>query len=120
MRFASPVYHFRRTATRDVEMHGKNDPQGRQDRQWWASGNRDESRFEDPYTMRLGRIPNEHMAFGKGAHSCLGANLARLEIRILFETLLPRLEEIEQVGDLIRVRSATSSMASRGSPYGSS
>lgn len=105
VRYASPVYHFRRTATRDVEMHGKTIREGDKIVTWFASGNRDEEKFVDPYTMDLSRFPNDHMTFGKGAHSCLGANLARLEIRILFETLLPRLESIEQAGPIDRVRS---------------
>jgi len=105
LRFASPVYHFRRTATRDVELQGQQIKKGDKVVMWWASGNRDETRFEDPYTLRLDRMPNDHMAFGKGPHTCMGSNLARLEMRILFETLLPRIAEIQQTGDLVRVRS---------------
>ncbi len=105
LRFASPVYHFRRTATRDVEMHGQQIRAGDKVVMWFASGNRDEAVFPDPYRLDLTRYPNEHMAFGKGAHACLGAQLARLEIRIMFETLLPRLGSIEQTGDIVRVRS---------------
>ena len=105
LRFASPVYHFRRTATRDVEMGGQQIKAGDKVVMWFASGNRDEAVFADPYRLDLTRYPNEHMTFGKGAHTCLGANLARLEIRIMFETLLPRLASIEQAGDIVRVRS---------------
>jgi cytochrome P450/ferredoxin-NADP reductase len=105
LRFASPVYHFRRTATRDVEMHGQRIKAGDKVVMWFASGNRDEAVFADPYRLDLARYPNEHMTFGKGAHACLGAQLARLEIRIMFETLLPRLGSIEQAGDIVRVRS---------------
>lgn len=105
LRFASPVYHFRRTATRDVEMHGQQIKAGDKVVMWFASGNRDETVFADPYRLDLTRYPNEHMTFGKGAHACLGAQLARLEIRIMFETLLPRLGSIEQAGDIVRVRS---------------
>ena len=72
---------------------------------WFASGNRDDAKFTDPYRLDLTRFPNDHMTFGKGPHSCLGANLARLEIRILFEELLPRLASIEQTGEIERVRS---------------
>ncbi len=104
-RYASPVYHFRRTATRDVELHGRTIKEGDKVVMWFASGNRDESRFADPYRLDLSRFPNDHMGFGKGPHSCLGANLARLEIRIMFETLLPRLASIELAGDIVRVRS---------------
>lgn len=105
VRYASPVYHFRRTATRDVELHGKQIKAGDKVLMWFASGNRDESRFTDPYTLDLSRFPNDHMAFGKGPHTCMGSNLARLEIRIMFETLLPRLASIEQTGEIVRVRS---------------
>ena len=105
IRYASPVYHFRRTATKDVEMHGKQIKKGDKVVMWFASGNRDASKFENPYQLDLTRFPNDHMTFGKGPHSCLGANLARMEIRILFEELLPRIGSIEQTGEIDRVRS---------------
>ncbi len=105
LRIASPVYHFRRTATRDVRMHGQTIREGDKVVMWFASGNRDERVFDDPYRLDLGRYPNDHMAFGKGPHGCLGANLARMEMRIMFETLLPRIASIEQAGDITRVRS---------------
>lgn len=105
LRFASPVYHFRRTATRDVELGGQQIRQGDKVVMWFASGNRDETRFDDPYTLDLTRFPNDHITFGKGPHTCMGANLARLEIRIMFEELLPRLADIEQTGEIVRVRS---------------
>jgi cytochrome P450 len=105
VRYASPVYHFRRTATRDIELHGQRIREGDKVVIWFASGNRDESVFADPYSLDLTRYPNEHMTFGKGPHNCLGSNLARLEIRIMFETLLPRLKSIEQAGEIVRIRS---------------
>ncbi len=105
LRFASPVYHFRRTATRDIELHGKKIKEGDKVVMWFASGNRDETKFEDPYRLDLSRFPNDHMTFGKGPHSCMGANLARMEIRIIFETLLPRIAEIHVNGPIDRVRS---------------
>lgn len=105
IRYASPVYHFRRTATRDVELHGKTVKAGDKIVTWFAAGNRDPQKFEHPYDLDLTRFPNDHMTFGKGPHTCLGANLARLEIRILFEELLPRLASIEQTGEIERVRS---------------
>lgn len=105
LRWASPVYHFRRTATRDVELHGQHIKAGDKVVMWFASGNRDSDKFEDPYTLRLDRNPNEHMTFGKGPHTCMGSNLARFEMRIIFETLLPRIVEITQTGDIERVRS---------------
>jgi cytochrome P450 len=105
IRYASPVYHFRRTATADVEMHGRTIKSGDKVVTWFAAGNRDPEKFVDPYALDLTRFPNDHMTFGKGPHTCLGANLARLEIRILFEELLPRLGSIEQTGEIERVRS---------------
>jgi cytochrome P450 len=105
VRYASPVYHFRRTATKDVQMHDQTIKAGDKVVMWFASGNRDDSVFTDPYELDLSRFPNDHMTFGKGPHTCLGANLARMEIRIMFETLLPRLAAMEQTGDIVRVRS---------------
>jgi len=105
LRWASPVYHFRRTATKDVELHGKTIKAGDKVVMWFASGNRDETKFDDPYTLDLSRFPNDHMTFGKGPHTCMGSNLARFEMRIIFETLLPRVVSIAQTGDIRRVRS---------------
>ena len=104
-RYASPVYHFRRTATQDTVLNGQQIKEGDKVVMWWASGNRDEERFEDPYRLDLTRWPNDHLTFGKGPHACMGANLARLEIKILFEELLPRLGSITQTGEMERVRS---------------
>jgi len=106
LRWASPVYHFRRTATRDVELGGKQVKEGDKVVMWFASGNRDDSVFEDPYSLDVTRINVDHMTFGKGSpHLCLGNNLARLEIRLMFEELLPRLSDIELAGEVRRIRS---------------
>ncbi|TQM66960.1 cytochrome P450 [Actinomadura hallensis] len=106
LRWASPVYHFRRTATRDVELRGKQIKEGDKVVLWFASGNRDEEVFTDPYRFDVTRTPNDHITFGKGSpHFCLGNALARLEIRIMFEELLPRLADIRLAGDVRRVRS---------------
>lgn len=106
LRWASPVYHFRRTATRDVQLHGRDIKAGDKVVMWFASGNRDEEVFADPYRLDVTRKPNDHVTFGKGGpHFCLGNNLARMEIRLMFETLLPRLKSIELAGDVRRVRS---------------
>ncbi|HEY8482849.1 MAG TPA: cytochrome P450 [Spirillospora sp.] len=106
LRWASPVYHFRRTATRDVELRGKQIKKGDKVVLWFASGNRDEEVFTDPYRFDITRSPNDHITFGKGSpHFCLGNALARLEIRIMFEELLPRLADIRLAGDVRRVRS---------------
>ncbi|WP_345541726.1 cytochrome P450 [Phytohabitans rumicis] len=106
LRWASPVYHFRRTATRDVELGGKQVRAGDKVVLWFASGNRDEDVFADPYAFDVTRSPNDHVTFGKGSpHFCLGNTLARLEIRVMFSELLPRLADIRLTGDVRRVRS---------------
>ncbi|MEQ6902695.1 cytochrome P450 [Nocardioides sp. YIM 152588] len=106
LRWASPVYHFRRTATRDVELGGKQIKAGDKVVMWFASGNRDEAKFEDPYSIDVTRTNVDHMTFGKGSpHLCLGNALARLEIRLMFQELLPRIERIELAGDVVRIRS---------------
>ncbi|MFZ2502090.1 MAG: cytochrome P450 [Nocardioides sp.] len=106
LRWASPVYHFRRTATRDVELGGKTIKEGDKVVMWFASGNRDDAAFSDPYSIDVTRPNVDHMTFGKGSpHLCLGNNLARMEIRLMFEELLPRLGGLELAGDVKRVRS---------------
>lgn len=106
IRWASPVYHFRRTATRDVELGGQHIKEGDKVVMWFASGNRDEDVFADPYTLDLTRTPNDHVTFGKGGpHFCLGSALARMEITLMFEALLPRIASIELAGEVTRVRS---------------
>ena len=106
LRWASPVYHFRRTATKDTVLGGKDIKQGDKVVMWFASGNRDESMFADPYAIDVTRPNVDHMTFGKGSpHLCLGNNLARMEIRLMFEELLPVLKSIEVDGEVKRVRS---------------
>ncbi|MFF1398179.1 cytochrome P450 [Streptomyces sp. NPDC058287] len=106
LRWASPVYHFRRTATRDVELGGKQVKEGDKVVMWYASGNRDEKVFGNPYDSDVARADNDHVTFGKGSpHLCLGNLLARTEIRIMFEELIPRLAGIRLAGDVPRVRS---------------
>ncbi|MGN6161957.1 MAG: cytochrome P450, partial [Marmoricola sp.] len=106
LRWASPVYHFRRTATRDVELGGKEIKEGDKVVMWFASGNRDETVFKDPYDFDVTRENIDHVTFGKGSpHLCLGNNLARMEIRLMFEELIPRLKTIELNGEVRRVRS---------------
>lgn len=106
LRWASPVYHFRRTATRDVELGGKRVREGDKVVLWFASANRDERVFDDPYRFDVTRAPNDQISFGKGGpHFCLGNALARLEMRIMFEELLPRLADIRLAGEVSRVRS---------------
>jgi len=106
LRLASPVYHFRRTATKDTEIGGQAIREGDKVVTWFAAGNRDPAMFDDPYRMDVTRNPNEHMAFGRGGpHMCMGNALARLEIRIMFEDLLPRITGMQQTGELDRLRS---------------
>ncbi|MFT4081476.1 MAG: cytochrome P450 [Nocardioides sp.] len=106
LRWATPVYHFRRTATRDVELGGKQIKEGDKVVMWFASGNRDETVFENPYAIDVTRTNVDHMTFGKGGpHLCLGNALARLEIRLMFEELLPRIDDIQVAGEVKRIRS---------------
>jgi cholest-4-en-3-one 26-monooxygenase len=106
LRWASPVMNFRRTATQDTTLGGQAIREGDKVVFWHISANRDESAFADPFTFDVGRSPNEHMAFGSGGpHYCLGANLARMEIRVMFEELLARFPEMEIAGDVERLRS---------------
>ena len=106
LRFCSPVVHFRRTATRDVVLGGQPIAAGEKVVVFYASANRDETVFSDPDTFDIGRSPNEHVAFGGGGvHYCLGANLARVEIRAMFTEVLSRLHDMELAGPVERLRS---------------
>jgi cholest-4-en-3-one 26-monooxygenase len=104
LRYASPVMHFRRTATRDTEVGGQQVAEGDKVVLWHASANRDEAVFSDPDRFDIARSPNDHVAFGGGgSHFCLGANLARLEIRIMFTEILREMPELELAGDVQRL-----------------
>jgi cytochrome P450 len=106
LRWATPVHHFRRTTTRDAELAGTEIPAGAKVTTWFVSGNRDETVFENPDVFDVGRTPNKHMAFGPGGiHHCMGAHLARMEVRIAFEELLARVSAIELTGPAERLRS---------------
>ena len=106
IRWASPATYFRRTATRDGEMHGKTIREGDKVLFWFASGNRDDSAFDNPNIVDFRRTPNRHLAFGQGgAHVCLGMWLAKLEVRVVFQEIAKRLRSIEQVGQHAYVRS---------------
>jgi cytochrome P450 len=95
LRFQSPVQHFRRTATRDTTLGGREIAAGQKVVIYYTSANRDAARFVEPDRFDVRRTPNEHVAFGGGGtHFCLGANLARLEIRAMFEEVLTRLDQI--------------------------
>jgi cytochrome P450 len=99
IRWATPVKTFMRTATADVEFAGRDLKKGDWLMLCYASGNRDEAVFEDPFSFRVDRKPNKHLAFGYGAHLCLGQHLAKMEMRILWEELIPRLKSLELAGE---------------------
>jgi cholest-4-en-3-one 26-monooxygenase len=106
LRFVSPVMNFRRTAMMDVVLSDTKVAEGDKVVFYHCSGNRDEDIFENPDVFDIGRDPNPHIAFGGGGpHFCLGANLARMEIRVMFEHLLDRLPDIHQAGDVQRLQS---------------
>ncbi|MXP47751.1 cytochrome P450 [Altererythrobacter luteolus] len=105
IRWTSPVQHFMRTAAEDVEIGGQKIAKG----DWlminYVAANHDPAQFDDPRRFDAARSPNRHLAFGAGAHQCLGLHLARLEMRILFETLLDRVEAVELAGEPARSKS---------------
>ncbi|WP_108789793.1 cytochrome P450 [Erythrobacter sp. Alg231-14] len=102
IRWTTPVQHFMRTAAEDTELGGQKIAKG----DWlminYVAANHDPGQFDDPRRFDAARSPNRHAAFGAGAHQCLGLHLARLEMRILFETLLDRIDTVEQVGEAKR------------------
>lgn len=106
LRWSSPVMQFRRTAMHDTEIRGVKIKEGDKVVMYYPSANRDEDIFPDADTFDIGRTPNPHVAFGPGGpHFCLGANLARMEIRIMFETLMKRLPDMEMAGEPSYLRS---------------
>lgn len=105
LRWASSTPYNRRTATRDVELHGQRIAAGDKVSLWWASANRDETVFTDPYTFDITRNPNPHLAFGRGVHFCLGASLARMEMRVIFDVLLDQVGAVTLTGPIEYVRS---------------
>jgi cholest-4-en-3-one 26-monooxygenase len=106
LRWGTPVMHFRRTAQHDTEILGQPVAEGQKVVIWYISANRDETVFPDPFRFDVGRSPNEHISFGGGGpHFCLGANLARLEIRVIFEEVLRRLPDMQLAGPVERLRS---------------
>jgi cytochrome P450 len=106
LRWATAVHYFRRTTTQDTELAGSKIPAGAKVTTWLVSGNRDEEVFENPDTFDVGRTPNKQMAFGPGGiHHCLGAHLARMEVRVAFEEMLKRVDGFELTGKPERLRS---------------
>lgn len=106
LRWVTPVMDFRRTATRDAYIGDQLVRAGDKVVIYYPSANRDEAVFDEPYRFDIGRSPNPQIAFGgSGVHFCLGAHLARLELRILFETLAARIDRVESTGPVARLRS---------------
>jgi len=99
LRWVSPIKNMCRTATRDTELHGQRIAEGDELLLLYASANRDEAVFTDPETFDIRRSPNDHVAFGFGAHFCLGNSLARLEIKVMLEQLLDRLPDLALATD---------------------
>jgi hypothetical protein len=99
IRWATPVQQFVRSAAEDYELRGQQIRKGDLLYLSYVSANRDEEVFDDPYTFRPERSPNRHIALGYGGHVCLGQHLARREMRILWEELIPRLESVEMAGE---------------------
>jgi cytochrome P450 len=106
LRWATPVHHFRRTATGDMELRGKEIRENDKVAVWYISGNFDELVFEDPYRFDVGRDPNPNMTFGPGGpHFCTGAHLAHLEVEIVFSELVRRVADFELTGQPERLQS---------------
>ncbi len=99
IRWVSPVKHFMRYATEDYELRGKQIKSGEGIMMLYPSGNRDEEVFENPFQFKVDRRPNRHLAFGHGAHHCLGNILAKMEMRYLYEEMFKRIESIELIGE---------------------
>ncbi|MFP6626691.1 MAG: cytochrome P450 [Deltaproteobacteria bacterium] len=106
VRWASPVIHFRRTVLADTVIGGQTIRAGEKVVLWYNSANRDEEVFEEPYSFKVTRTPNEHVGFGgPGPHFCLGANLARREIKTIFAELFEHLPDIEITGEAEMLKS---------------
>jgi cytochrome P450 len=105
LRWWTPVMHFRRTATVDTELAGTKIRAGDKVVVWFSSANRDPAVFADPDVFDPARSPNEHLTFGHGPHFCLGAHLARVQMRAMFSAVLDLLGEIEPAGEPVRLRS---------------
>jgi len=98
VRWTTPVNHFVRTANQDYELRGQTIREGDSAALFYASANRDEEIFEDPFSFRIDRSPNPHLGFGIGEHFCLGSHLARMDLRVFFRQLVERVESIELAG----------------------
>jgi len=99
VRWVTPVKTFMRSVAQDTELGGRQLKAGDWIMLCYASANRDETVFEDPFTFNIDRSPNKHLAFGFGPHVCLGQHLAKMEMRVLFEELLPKLKSVRLNGE---------------------
>jgi len=109
LRYSAPVTLMRRTATRDVDVAGVTVREGQKIVMWFRSGNFDDAVFDDPWRFDVGRTPNDHLTFGAGgAHYCLGASLARVEIAVMLKTLYTRLPALETTGPAVKMRAVSS------------
>ncbi len=106
VRWTTPVIQFCRTATEDVEIKGQKVREGEAFCLFYPSANRDEDVFDEPFRFKIDRHPNPHLAFGIGEHFCLGANVARLELNVMFRHLVQRMEHVELSGPVERLRSS--------------
>ncbi|HET9143941.1 cytochrome P450 [Actinophytocola sp.] len=105
LRWWTPVMHFRRTATEDTRLGGVRVAAGDKVVVWFSAANRDPEVFDDPDAFRITRAPNDHLSFGHGPHFCLGAHLARVQMRAMFAAVLDLLGEVEPAGEPVRLRS---------------
>lgn len=105
LRWTSPITHLMRTATEDSELRGRKIRKGDKVVVWNVSANRDGEVFSDPFRFDITRDPNDHLAFAHGEHFCVGANLARLELRLMLDELLTRLPDMQPAGKAERLRS---------------
>jgi cholest-4-en-3-one 26-monooxygenase len=106
LRWASPVLHFKRTVNGGAEIRGQEFQDGDEIVMWYISANRDEEVFDDPFTFDVTRDPNPQIAFGGGGnHFCLGANLARMELKLIFQEIARRMPDMQLAGEPDRLRS---------------
>jgi cytochrome P450 len=107
LRWSTPVVQMARTPVRDVEIEGRKIRAGETIAMFYGSGNRDERVFDEPFRFDIRRRPNPHLSLGVGEHYCMGANLARLELRVMLRELVARIGDLEPAGPVLRLRSSS-------------